>query len=96
MARSQQSLNCSRVPKTVLVTCAGNVPIPRVAFKTLTMQHKWPVAFCAALFVATYLLATEAADIRNLAGITRDSLANSPLQQGQHFEVQSESGERRY
>jgi undecaprenyl-diphosphatase len=87
---------CGAALGMLMVLASQRLPIPRVAFKTLTLQHKWPIAFCATLFVATYLLATEAADVRNLAGTTRDSLVNSPLQQGQHFEVQNESGDRRW
>jgi undecaprenyl-diphosphatase len=62
----------------LMVLASQRLPIPRVAFKALTLRRKWPVAFCAALFVATYSLATFATDLRNLGSMIRDSLVNSP------------------
>jgi membrane-associated phospholipid phosphatase len=62
----------------LMVLASQRLPIPRVAFKTLTLSRKWPVAFCAALFVAAYSLATFATDLRNLGSMIRDSVVNSP------------------
>ena len=55
----------------LMVLASQRLPIPPVAFKISELQRKRPVAFCVAIFVATYLLATFAADLRTLAGATR-------------------------
>ena len=58
---------CGAAIGTLLVLASQRSPIPRVAFKLPELQRKWPVAFCLAMFVVTYSLATFAADLRSLA-----------------------------
>jgi membrane-associated phospholipid phosphatase len=52
-----------------IVLASQKLPIPRFGFKILKLQRKWPVAFCAAMFVATYSLATFGADVREFASL---------------------------
>jgi hypothetical protein len=35
-----------------IVLASQRLPIPRAAFQILKVQRKWPVAFCAGMFVA--------------------------------------------
>jgi membrane-associated phospholipid phosphatase len=58
---------CGAAIGTLMVLASQRLPIPRVAFKLPKLQRKWPVAFCLAMFVVTYSLATFGADLRNLA-----------------------------
>jgi membrane-associated phospholipid phosphatase len=69
----------------LMVLASQRLPIPPVAFKISKLHRKWPVAFCVATFVATYLLATFAADLRTLAGATRavKSIASADRLPGQ-------------
>jgi hypothetical protein len=50
-----------------MVLASQRLPIPRAAFQILKLQQKWPVAFCIAMFVAWYSLATFCYDFRKLA-----------------------------
>jgi membrane-associated phospholipid phosphatase len=58
---------CGAAIGTLMVLASQRLPIPRFAFKIPMLQRKWPVAFCSALFVVTYSLATFGADLRALA-----------------------------
>ena len=58
---------CGAAIGTLMVLASQRLPIPRFAFKIPKLQRKWPVAFCLAMFVVTYSLATFAADLRSLA-----------------------------
>jgi membrane-associated phospholipid phosphatase len=60
---------CGAALGVPMVLASQRLPIPRFAFKTLKLQRKWPLAFCAAIFVATYSLATFGADLRTLASV---------------------------
>jgi membrane-associated phospholipid phosphatase len=60
---------CGAALGLAMVLASQRLPIPRVAFQILKVQRKWPVAFCAAMFLATYSLATFAEDLRTLAGM---------------------------
>lgn len=65
---------CGAALGAPMVLASQRLPIPPVAFKILKLQRKWPVAFCAAMFVATYSLATFGADLRDLASVIAHNL----------------------
>jgi membrane-associated phospholipid phosphatase len=58
---------CGAVIGTLMVLASQRLPIPHVAFQIPKLQRKWPVAFCSAMFVVAYSLATFGADLRTLA-----------------------------
>jgi undecaprenyl-diphosphatase len=58
---------CGAAIGTLMVLASQRLPIPQVAFQIPKLQRKWPVAFCSAMFVVTYSLATFGADLRTLA-----------------------------
>jgi membrane-associated phospholipid phosphatase len=60
---------CGAAIGTLMVLASQRLPIPRFAFKIPKLQRKWPVAFCCAMFVGTYSLATFGADARALASM---------------------------
>jgi membrane-associated phospholipid phosphatase len=60
---------CGAVIGTLLVLASQRLPIPPFAFKLPKLQRKWPVAFCSAMFLVTYSLATFGADLRALASM---------------------------
>jgi undecaprenyl-diphosphatase len=65
---------CGAALGASMVLASQRLPIPHIAYQILKVQQEWPVAFCIALFLVTYLLATFGADIRTLAGLTQLSL----------------------
>ena len=56
---------------TLMVIASQRIPISRVAFRFLELQRKWPCAFCAAMFAATYSLATFCVDLRWLSSLIK-------------------------
>jgi membrane-associated phospholipid phosphatase len=58
---------CGAALGAPIVLASQSFAIPHAAFKILKLQRKWPLAFCVAMFVATYSLATFGADLRELA-----------------------------
>jgi undecaprenyl-diphosphatase len=60
---------CGAALGVSMVLASQRLPIPRVSFQILKVQRKWPVAFYAAMFLATYSLATFAADLRTLGSV---------------------------
>ena len=62
-------LLCGAALGAPVVLASQRLPIPRVAFEILELDRKWPVAFCVAMFIATYSLATFGADLRWLSSL---------------------------
>ena len=60
---------CGAAIGLLMVLASQILPIPRLAFKALDLQRKWPVAFTVAMFAAMYSLATFCADLRTLASV---------------------------
>ena len=60
---------CGAAIGTLTVLASQRLPIPRVALNLPKLQRKWPVAFCLAMFVGIYSLATFGADVRALASM---------------------------
>jgi undecaprenyl-diphosphatase len=58
---------CGAALGVSVVLASQRLPIPCVAFQILKLQRKWPLAFCVAMFIAAYSLATYCADFRELA-----------------------------
>ena len=58
---------CGAAIGVLMVLASQILPTPRLAFKALDLQRKWPVVFCVAMFIAMYSLATFAGDIREIA-----------------------------
>ena len=58
---------CGAAIGTLMVLASQRLPFPKVAYQIPKLQRKWPVAFCSAMFVVAYSLATFGADLRTLA-----------------------------
>ena len=60
---------CGVALGAALVLASQKLPIPCLPFKILKLQRKWSIAFCVTMFIATYSLATFAADLRELGNM---------------------------